>query len=298
MVCKPHWISNTTPPPTPPSQPRLPPKPLNQLSTICGQPHLSQSHLLTARGDYTEALNTCKDVLARLNIDQAKPELHAKTLQFLGVLHALHRQYDDARSNFNNALAIVKTLNQWGEVIIILTQLAFFSTLQNEGDREEPRTFLNEAKSLLIHIPSPLARRSLLAANTLVSLVSLDRQEQLSRDVLDETMEAALTIALEADEQRFTLDHTDERQQWINNTADSYIEMSFVVATLLNNAGLIAELVAKWRLSGTIEGRASETRILVPPPTLHQRLGDRRRQRPDTPHKRRQSWPWRTQLCC
>ena len=85
-------------------------------------------------------------------------------------------------------------------------------------------------------------------ACTLLSQGKLDQAESLYQDAL----EHALPTALFDDEYRYQLISPTKRRAWITNRAQPTMNLALTIATLLDDAPLVAELVAKWRMVGSL----------------------------------------------
>ena len=85
-------------------------------------------------------------------------------------------------------------------------------------------------------------------ACTLLSQGKLDQAESLYQDALNH----ALPAALFNDEYRYQLTSPTKRRAWITNRAQPTMNLALTIATLLDDAPLVAELVAKWRMVGSL----------------------------------------------
>ena len=85
-------------------------------------------------------------------------------------------------------------------------------------------------------------------ARTLLSQGKLDQAESLYQDALNH----ALPAALFNDEYRYQLTSPTKRRAWITNRAQPSMNLALTIATRLGEAALVAELVAKWRMVGSL----------------------------------------------
>ena len=85
-------------------------------------------------------------------------------------------------------------------------------------------------------------------ARTPLSQGKLDQAESLYQDALNH----ALPAALFDDEYRYQLTSPTKRRAWITNRAQPTMNLALTIATLLDDAPLVAELVAKWRMVGSL----------------------------------------------
>ena len=105
-------------------------------------------------------------------------------------------------------------------------------------------------------------------ACTLLSQGKLDQAESLYQDAL----EHALPAALFDDEYRYQLSSPTKRRAWITNRAQPSMNLALTIAARLGEAALVAELVAKWRMVGSLAttpaARNSEDLLLNTMPDL------------------------------
>ena len=85
-------------------------------------------------------------------------------------------------------------------------------------------------------------------ACTLLSQGKLDQAESLYQDALNH----ALPAALFNDEYRYQLTSPTKRRAWITNRAQPTMNLALTIAARLGEAALVAELVAKWRMVGSL----------------------------------------------
>ena len=85
-------------------------------------------------------------------------------------------------------------------------------------------------------------------ATTLLSQGKLDPTEALYQDALKQAVSAALFN----DEYRYQLSSTTKRRAWITNRAQPSMILAIALAGVLEEASLVAELVAKWRMVGSL----------------------------------------------
>ena len=85
-------------------------------------------------------------------------------------------------------------------------------------------------------------------ARTLLSQGKLDQAESLYQDALNH----ALPAALFDDEYRYQLTSPTKRRAWITNRAQPTMNLALTIAARLGEAALVAELVAKWRMVGSL----------------------------------------------
>lgn len=71
-------------------------------------------------------------------------------------------------------------------------------------------------------------------------------------------LKLALEAAIHSDEKRFSLSNSSDRMIWIRNVASQHMNLALDYCTHTNNPLLLAELVAKWRMSGTLGSRSDE----------------------------------------
>ena len=72
------------------------------------------------------------------------------------------------------------------------------------------------------------------------------------RDTLARALDHALPAALYDDERRYQLTSPAKRRAWTHNRAQHSMNQALTLAAELDNAPLLAELVAKWRTTGTL----------------------------------------------
>ena len=85
-------------------------------------------------------------------------------------------------------------------------------------------------------------------ATTLLSQGKLDPTEALYQEALKQAVSAALFN----DEYRYQLSSTTKRRAWVTNRAQPSMILAIALADVLEEASLIAELVAKWRMVGSL----------------------------------------------
>ena len=85
-------------------------------------------------------------------------------------------------------------------------------------------------------------------ATTLLSQGKLDPTEALYQDALKQAVSAALFN----DEYRYQLSSPTKRRAWVTNRAQPSMILAIALAGVLEEASLVAELVAKWRMVGSL----------------------------------------------
>ena len=93
-----------------------------------------------------------------------------------------------------------------------------------------------------------------------------------AKNLLTQALNHALPTALFNDEYRYQLTSSTKRRAWITNRAQPSMNLALTIATLLDDAPLVAELVAKWRMVGSLAptpaARNSEDLLLTTMPNL------------------------------
>ena len=117
---------------------------------------------------------------------------------------------------------------------------------------------------MLEHPPSINAAADIQRANTihahlLHAKAHATTDPRLRRDTLRQALDHALPAALYDDERRYQLTSPAKRRAWTHNRAQHSMNQAIALAAELDNAPLLAELVAKWRTTGTLTTTTATT---------------------------------------
>ena len=202
------------------------------------------------RGDYPQATTlfehalTLYQTLPNTQRDQAKCLFYlANTLSMLG-------QLAQAEPYYHQALTLYQTIpGTEREQATCLNNLA--SSLLTNKELSHTEALYHRAFTLFQTIPGTEYEQATSLYNlacTLLSQGKLDQAESLYQDAL----EHALPAALFDDEYRYQLTSPTKRRAWITNRAQHSMSEALTIAARLGEAALVAELVAKWRMVGSL----------------------------------------------
>ena len=242
-----------------------------------------QAHCLTQQGLITTHLGHLAD--AETYYHQAlalyehinTPIEHATCLQHLAncLAHTPNRT-TDTLTTLDNALDILthtstsETAPQRLDILLSLTH-----THLNAGTHLLAQMHARAALDLSHHptISHADAHHAHFAyAAVLHAQAHATTNPEHAKNLLTQALNHALPTALFNDEYRYQLTSPTKRRAWITNRAQPTMNLALTIATLLDDAPLVAELVAKWRMVGSLAttpaARNSEDLLLNTMPDL------------------------------
>ena len=242
-----------------------------------------QAHCLTQQGLITTHLGHLAD--AETYYHQAltlyehinTPIEHATCLQHLAnCLAHMHNRTTDTLTTLDNALDILthtntsETAPQRLDILLSLTH-----THLNAGTHLLAQMHARAALDLSHHptISHADAHHAHFAyAAVLHAQAHATTNPEHAKNLLTQALNHALPTALFDDEYRYQLTSPTKRRAWITNRAQPTMNLALTIATLLDDAPLVAELVAKWRMVGSLAttpaARNSEDLLLNTMPDL------------------------------
>ena len=201
-----------------------------------GQPADTEPH-------YRQALTLYQD------IPNTEEQQAACLLALATTLHELGKPAD-AESYYHQALTLYQTIpGTEREQATCLNNLA--SSLLTNKELSHTEALYHRAFTLFQTIPGTEYEQATSLYNlacTLLSQGKLDQAESLYQDALNH----ALPAALFNDEYRYQLTSPTKRRAWITNRAQHSMSEALTIAARLGEAALVAELVAKWRMVGSL----------------------------------------------
>ena len=229
--------------------------------TIADLEHLPQAETL-----YHQALALYE------GIDDAHED-HARCLQGLAdCLTQMGNRTKDAQRALEKALDILdqdnkdETLAQRLDILCDLARADLFT-----NDHVLARI---HARHALILTRNPtISEADTHRANTTYAIVLRAQAHATTdparrRDTLARALDHALPAALYDDERRYQLASPAKRRAWTHNRAQHSMNQALTLAAELDNAPLLAELVAKWRTTGTLTTTTTTTNTDAEPDTL------------------------------
>ena len=202
------------------------------------------------RGDHPQATTLFKQALTLYQGIPNTEEQQATCLHNLAItLHELGKPAD-AESYYHQALTLYQTIpGTEREQATCLNNLA--SSLLTNKELSHTEALYHRAFTLFQTIPGTEYEQATSLYNlacTLLSQGKLDQAESLYQDALNH----ALPAALFNDEYRYQLTSPTKRRAWITNRAQHSMSEALTIAARLGEAALVAELVAKWRMVGSL----------------------------------------------
>ena len=242
-----------------------------------------QAHCLTQQADITTHLGHLAD--AETYYHQAltlykhtnTPIEHATCLQHLATcLSHMHNRTTDTLTTLDHALDILahtntsETATQRLTILLSLTHTHLIT-----GDHFLAHIHANAALDLSHHPTISQAdahRAHFTYAATLHAQAHATTNTKHAKDLLTQALNHALPTALFNDEYRYQLTSPTKRRAWITNRAQPSMNQALAIAARLGEAALVAELVAKWRMVGSLAAtpaaRNSEDLLLNTMPDL------------------------------
>ena len=222
-----------------------------------------QAHCLTQQADITTHLGHLPDAEALYH--QAltlyehinTPIEHATCLQHLAnCLAHMHNRTTDTLTTLDNALDILthtntsETAPQRLDILLSLTH-----THLNAGTHLLAQMHARAALDLSHHptISHADAHHAHFAyAAVLHAQAHATTNPEHAKNLLTQALNHALPTALFDDEYRYQLTSPTKRRAWITNRAQHSMSQALDIAARLGDAALVAELVAKWRMVGSL----------------------------------------------
>ena len=224
---------------------------------------IDQAHCLTQQGLITTQLGHLAD--AETYYHQAlalyehidAPIKHATCLQHLATcLSHMHNRTTDTLKTLDNALDILthtntsETATQRLDILFSLTR-----THLNAGTHLLAQMHARAALDLSHH-PTVSHADAHHAHFTYAAVLQTQADTTTStkhkKDLLTQALNHALPTALFDDEYRYQLTSPTKRRAWITNRAQPTMNQALAIAADLGDAPLVAELVAKWRMVGSL----------------------------------------------
>ena len=222
-----------------------------------------QAHCLTQQGLITTHLGHLAD--AETYYHQAlalyehtnTPIEHATCLQHLATcLSHMHNRTTDTLTTLDHALDILAHTNTSETATQRLTiLLSLTHTHLINGDHFLAQVHAHAALDLSHHptISHADAHHAHFAyAAVLHAQAHATTNPEHAKNLLTQALNHALPTALFHDEYRYQLTSPTKRRAWITNRAQPSMNQALTIATLLDDAPLVAELAAKWRMVGSL----------------------------------------------
>ena len=224
---------------------------------------IDQAHCLTQQGLITTHLGHLAD--AETYYHQAltlykhtnTPIEHATCLQHLAnCLSHMPNRTTDTLKTLDNALDILAHTNTSETAPQRLTiLLSLTHTHLINGDHFLAQVHAHAALDLshhptISHADAHHAHFTYAAA--LHAQAHATTNPEHAKNLLTQALNHALPAALFDDEYRYQLTSPAKRRAWITNRAQPTMNLALTIATLLDDAPLVAELVAKWRMVGSL----------------------------------------------
>ena len=188
-----------------------------------------------------------------LTLYQTAPTSERNQAQCLyNLAISLHRleKIDEAAPLYRQALALFRSISGTErDQANCLNNLA--ACMLNLRKLSHAESLYYQALTLYQKIPGTeyeQATSTYSLATTLLSQGKLDPTDALYQDALKQAVSAALFN----DEYRYQLSSTTKRRAWITNRAQPSMILAIALAGVLEEASLVAELVAKWRMVGSL----------------------------------------------
>ena len=224
---------------------------------------IDQAHCLTQQGLITTHLGHLAD--AETYYHQAlalykytnTPIEHATCLQHLAnCLAHMHNRTTDTLKTLDNALDILTHTNTFETAPQRLTiLLSLTHTHLNAGTHLLAQMHARAALDLSHHPTISQAdahHAHFTYAAALHAQAHATTNPEHAKNLLTQALNHALPAALFDDEYRYQLISPTKRRAWITNRAQPSMNLALTIATLLDDAPLVAELVAKWRMVGSL----------------------------------------------
>ena len=224
---------------------------------------IDQAHCLTQQGLITTHLGHLAD--AETYYHQAlalykytnTPIEHATCLQHLAnCLAHMHNRTTDTLTTLDNALDILTHTNTFETAPQRLTILVSLThTHLNAGTHLLAQMHARAALDLSHHPTISQAdahHAHFTYAAALHAQAHATTNPEHAKNLLTQALNHALPAALFDDEYRYQLISPTKRRAWITNRAQPSMNLALTIATLLDDAPLVAELVAKWRMVGSL----------------------------------------------
>ena len=222
---------------------------------------IDQAHCLTQQGLITTHLGHLAD--AETYYHQAltlykhtnTPIEHATCLQHLAnCLSHMPNRTTDTLKTLDNALDILthtnksETATQRLNILLSLTHTHLIT-----GDHFLAHIHANAALDLCTNINQTDTHRAHFTyAAVLQAKANTTTNTKHQKDLLTQALTHALPTALLNDEYRYQLSSPAKRRAWITNRAQPSMNQALDIAARLGDAPLVAELVAKWRMVGSL----------------------------------------------
>ena len=222
-----------------------------------------QAHCLTQQADITTHLGHLPDAEALYHQALAlyehtnTPIEHATCLQHLAtcLAHTPNRTTDTLKT-LDNALDILahtntsQTAPQRLDILLTLTHTHLIN-----GDHFLAQVHAHAALDLSHHPTISHAdahRAHFTYAAVLHAQAHATTNPEHAKNLLTQALNHALPAALFDDEYRYQLTSPTKRRAWITNRAQPTMNLALSIAARLGEAALVAELVAKWRMVGSL----------------------------------------------
>ena len=224
---------------------------------------IDQAHCLTQQGLITTHLGHLAD--AETYYHQAlalyehinTPIEHATCLQHLAncLAHTPNRT-TDTLTTLDNALDILthtstsETAPQRLTILLSLTHTHLIT-----GDHFLAQVHAHSALDLSHHPTISHAdahRAHFTYAAALHAQAHATTNPEHAKNLLTQALNHALPTALFNDEYRYQLTSPTKRRAWITNRAQHSMSQALDIAARLGDAALVAELIAKWRMVGSL----------------------------------------------
>ena len=222
-----------------------------------------QAHCLTQQADITTHLGHLPDAEALYHQALAlyehinTPIKHATCLQHLATcLSHTPNRTTDTLTTLNHALDILAHTNTSETAPQRLTiLLSLTHTHLINGDHFLAQVHAHAALDLshhpsISHADAHHAHFTYAAA--LHAQAHATTNPEHAKNLLTQALNHALPTALFNDEYRYQLTSPTKRRAWITNRAQPTMNLALTIATLLDDAPLVAELIAKWRMVGSL----------------------------------------------
>ena len=222
-----------------------------------------QAHCLTQQADITTHLGHLPDAEALYHQALAlyehidAPIKHTTCLQHLAtcLAHTPNRTTDTLKT-LDNALDILthtntsETAPQRLDILFSLTHTHLIN-----GDHFLAQVHARAALDLSHHPTISHAdahHAHFTYAAVLQTQADTTTSTKHKKDLLTQALNHALPTALFDDEYRYQLTSPTKRRAWITNRAQPTMNQALAIAADLGDAPLVAELVAKWRMVGSL----------------------------------------------
>ena len=204
-------------------------------------------HLADAETYYHQALTLYKHTNT--------PIEHATCLQHLATCLAhMPNRTTDTLKTLDNALDILTHTNTSETAPQRLTiLLSLTHTHLINGDHFLAHIHANAALDLCTNINQTDTHHAHFTyAAVLHAQANTTTNPKHAKNLLTQALNHALPTALFDDEYRYQLTSPTKRRAWITNRAQPTMNLALTIAARLGEAALVAELVAKWRMVGSL----------------------------------------------